>query len=83
MTMRITNDCPIRHIAGSIVFEAEDAGGPFELWVAGLLWERLQAEAPIPGDGDDRRDYALSMLEATAADATPSIANSGLRVLIL
>ena len=83
MTVRITQDRPLRLLGDIIVFQAEDDGGPFELWASALLWERLQAEAPLPCTAEDCRDYALGMIEATAAGGEPVVALSGLRLLVL
>ena len=81
--MKISNDQPRRVTDSILSFEAEDDAGSCELWVPVTMWETLQADAPLPSDGDDPLDYALSMIEATAAGSEPGTAHSGLRVLLL
>lgn len=67
----------------ALVFQAEDRDGSLSIWVPILTWERLQAEAPDWSDGDDRRDYALGMVETEAARGVVGVSSDGFRVLMV
>ena len=63
--------------ADALVFDAEDQHGPLEVRVPHATWEDLRAEAPVPCDAEDQRDYALGMIEARAGELTPAAAMAG------
>ena len=81
--LRIANDRPLRADGRAIVFGAEDDSGWLEVWVPADVWEALQAEAPLPCDGDDRRDYALGMIEVRAARQAPRVTAAGVRTVLV
>ena len=58
---------PIKFDDQWIIFAASDDAGAMLIRVGRLAWERLQSDAPDWFDSDDRRDYALGMIEAEAA----------------
>jgi hypothetical protein len=65
------------------MFDARGDRGPLQLHVSAMLWARLQAEAPLPCDAEDRRDYALGMLEHYAAEGSLVLGADGSRTIQL
>ena len=60
-----------------VTFAATDHAGDLLIRVGRLAWERLQYDAPDAFDADDRRDYALGMIEWRAAGLTIAITSDG------
>lgn len=81
--LRFSNNRPIRANSSALVFGAEDEAGWLEVWVPADVWEALQAEAPLPYDADDRRDYALGMIEMRAARQAPRATAAGVRTVMV
>ena len=65
-----------------IRFAARDSAGPLIIRIGRLAWTKLQADPPDGYDADDRRDYALGMIEARAA-LRPVVATPDGRLLTI
>jgi hypothetical protein len=81
--VRLAADRPVNSNTESLLFEASDHHGPLQLHVSTMLWARLQAEAPLPCDAEDRRDYALGMLEHCATEGSVVLGADGSRTIHL
>ena len=65
-----------------ITFAAKDPAGPLLIRVTRLKWEQLNADTPDEHNADDRRDYALGMIEHWATGCVPIKTAKG-RLLIV
>jgi hypothetical protein len=73
---------PLRLEAEWLVFTAEDGGRDLLVRVTLLTWEQIQAKAPAYMDADDRRDFALGLIEARAKTLQPQSTAEGWMVTV-
>lgn len=63
-----------------MIFAAHDTVGSVEVIVSAARWTSFMARAPAMSDADDRRDYALQMIEARLPSAEVKV-YKGLRII--